>query len=70
MENVDIDSLINKALTCATDVHCSREETCFHVAMWAKEVRSRQRIHEAIDRSDPGPDLDEISNYAPGWEMS
>ena len=62
-----IDECINRILTCTSDVGCPRENACFIVATWAREARAQQGTEGAIDLAEP--DLDEISNYVPGWEM-
>lgn len=64
---IDIDEAIQKMLTCASDLHCRKEAACFEVAKWARDVRAQQRIDKATDVD--CPDLDEVKDYAPGWEM-
>lgn len=61
-----VDEAINKLMTCASDVHCKREEACFVVAQYAQAMRIQERTTRAIEPPDPDPDT--IAHYAPCWD--
>lgn len=63
--SMTIDESINRLLTCASDVHCPREDACFEVAKFAKSIRSRQPPLKAEEKNEG-----EIENYAPDWSAS
>lgn len=58
------DEAINQIMTCASDVHCKREEACFVLAQHAKSQLERERTAMAIELPDP----DTIAHYAPCWD--
>ncbi len=63
--SMTIDESINRLLTCASDVHCPREEACFEVAKFAKSIRSIKSSSPEEEK-----DADEVENYAPDWSAS
>lgn len=60
MITIDIDEAISKILTCSSDLHCKREEACFAIAVWARDVRAAQKTAKAVEPDDP----DEVIDYA------
>lgn len=61
---MDIDEAINKILTCRADLHCKREEACFAIAMWARDMRAAQKTAKALEPDDP----DMVADYSPDFE--
>lgn len=64
-----VDEAINQVMTCASDVHCKREEACFVLAQHAKSQLERERTAMAMahgEREDQGT----VAHYAPSWEIS
>jgi len=45
-----LDDHISKLMTCCSDVHCKREESCFEVAKYAHERRGEERLRQAVAR--------------------
>ena len=73
-----LDEAIKRMMTCATAVHCVREEACFMVVAEMKQRREYERLQEAL-RADSGPAVSEdhdVMHYAPhfppvtSWECN
>jgi hypothetical protein len=58
-----LDDHISRMMTCATDLSCPKEEACFHVAHYAHECRSKERLQHALHRVQQIPDLEEELHY-------
>jgi hypothetical protein len=66
-----LDDYISKMMTCATDLNCPKEEWCFHVAQYAHECRSKERLQQALNRVNQSLNLEEeIEYFTPplNWE--
>jgi hypothetical protein len=56
----DVDLL----LTCSPAIPCPREEACFRVAKYLRDILLDTVIRESLETVDDG----EVSDYAPNWE--
>lgn len=66
-----LDEAINQMFCCATAERCAREEACFHVVKWARDVRKRELAAEARARLDAQEETQAVvDHYAPNWEAS
>jgi hypothetical protein len=66
-----LDDFILKMMTCATDIHCPKEEACFRVAHYANECRAKERLQQTLNQVNQSLDLEEeIECFAPPlhWE--